>query len=84
MGKTAQLSVLLDRVGDPVDLGVPPDGLVVRVDEDDLEVLVGRVLADPVRAEDAETLDTTAHTFLELRRARNYPICSARIVNTES
>jgi hypothetical protein len=36
--------VFLDRVGDPVNLGVTPNGLVERVNEDDLEVLVGRVL----------------------------------------
>ena len=65
MGEATKLSVLLDRVGDPVDLGVPPDGLVERVDEDDLKVLVGRVLANPVRAEDAESLDTTTNAFLK-------------------
>ena len=39
---------------DPVDARVTADSLVLRVDEDDLEVLVGRVLVDPVRVEDAE------------------------------
>ena len=33
---------------DPVDARVTADGLVLGVDEDDLEVLVGRVLVDPV------------------------------------
>jgi hypothetical protein len=33
-----------DRLGDPVDLGIPPDGLVERVNHDHLKVLVGRVL----------------------------------------
>ena len=28
MGETTEFSVLLDRLGDPVDLGVPPDGFV--------------------------------------------------------
>lgn len=67
MGETPELSVFLDRLGDPVDLGIPPDGLVERVDEDDLEVLVGRVLADPVGAEDAESLQTTTDTLLARR-----------------
>ena len=64
MGESSELSVLLDRLGDPVDLGVPPNGLVEGVDEDDLEVLVGRVLADPVRAENTKSLQTTSNTLL--------------------
>jgi hypothetical protein len=44
MGKTPEFSVFLDRVGDPVNLGVTPNGLVECVDEDDLKVLIGRVL----------------------------------------
>ena len=67
MSETPKFSVLHDWLGDPVDLGVPPDGLVEGVDEDDLEVLVGRILADPVRAQDAESLKTSANTFLEMK-----------------
>ena len=37
MSETSELSVLLHRAAHPVDLGVPPDGLVVGVDHDDLE-----------------------------------------------
>ena len=36
--------MLHDGAAHPVDLGVARDGLVVRVDHDHLEVLVGRVL----------------------------------------
>ena len=71
MGEAPELSVLLDGLGDPADLCVPPDGLVEGIDEDDLEVLVGRVLADPVRAEDAESLQTTTNTFLEMKARDN-------------
>ena len=39
--ETAGLAVLVDGVDDPVDAGVLADGLVLGVDEDDLEVLVG-------------------------------------------
>ncbi len=35
----------MDGVDDPVDAGVDADGLVSGVDEDDLEVLEGRILA---------------------------------------
>ena len=52
--ETAGLAVLVDRVDDPVDAGIAADGLVLGVDEDDLEVLVGRVLVDPVRVQDAQ------------------------------
>ena len=44
----------MDGLCDPVDAWVAADGLVLGVDEDDLEVLVGRVLVDPVRVENAE------------------------------
>lgn len=40
-GEATHLSVFLARLAYPVDLGVPPDSLVVGVDQDDLEVLVG-------------------------------------------
>lgn len=43
-GEAAQLTVLHHGARHPVDLGVAADGLVVRVDHDDLEVLVRRVL----------------------------------------
>jgi hypothetical protein len=39
---------LVHRLDDPVDAGVATDSLVLGVDEDDLEVLVGSVLVDPV------------------------------------
>ena len=63
--------MLLNGLGDPADLCVASDGLVEGIDEDDLEVLVGRVLADPVRAEDAESLQTTTNTFLEMKARDN-------------
>merc|ERR1712130_399097 len=50
-GKTTALAVLVDRVDDPVDAGVAADGLVHRVDADDLVVLVRTVLVDPVAVE---------------------------------
>lgn len=46
--ETTRLAVLVDWVDDPVDAGVAADGLVLRVNEDDLVVLVGGVLVDPV------------------------------------
>jgi hypothetical protein len=63
-GKTTSLAVLVDGVDDPVDAGVDADGLVLGVDEDDLVVLVGRVLVDPVRVEDSEVSAAAADTLL--------------------
>lgn len=63
-GKAASLAVLVDGVDDPVDAGIDADGLVLRVDHDDLVVLVGGVLVDPVRVEDAQVSATAADTLL--------------------
>lgn len=62
--KTAGLAVLVDGVDDPVDPGVDADGLVLGVNEDDLVVLVGGVLVDPVRVEDAQVSAAAADTLL--------------------
>jgi hypothetical protein len=63
-GKTTSLTVLVDGVDDPVDSGVTADGLVGGVDEDDFEELVGGVLVDPVRVQDAQVGAFAADTFL--------------------
>jgi hypothetical protein len=63
-GETAGLAVLVDGVDDPVDAGVAADGLVLGVDEDDLVVLVGRVLVDPVGVEDSEVSAAATDTLL--------------------
>lgn len=63
-GEAAGLAVLVHRVDDPVDAGVAADRLVLGVDEDDLVVLVGRVLVDPVRVEDAQVGAAAANTLL--------------------
>lgn len=54
----------MHSVGDPVDAGITADGLVLRIDEDDLEVLVGRVLVDPVGVEDTQIGAASADTLL--------------------
>lgn len=63
-GKTTALAVLVDRVDDPVDAGVAADGLVHRVDADDLVVLVRAVLVDPVAVEHAQVGALAADTLL--------------------
>jgi hypothetical protein len=46
--ESTALAVLVDGLGNPVDAGVAADSLVLGIDEDDLEVLVGGILVDPV------------------------------------
>lgn len=54
----------MDTLADPVDTGIAADGLVLGVDQDNLEVLVGGVLVDPVGVEDAQVSAATADTLL--------------------
>lgn len=63
-GETASLAVLVNGVDDPVDAGIDADGLVLGVDKDDLEVLVGRVLVNPVGVEDTQIGAAAADTLL--------------------
>jgi len=65
-GESPEFSVLHDRSDDPVDSWVTTDGLVLWVNEDDFEVLVGGVLADPVRVEHTEGATLSACTFFGL------------------
>jgi hypothetical protein len=73
-GETTSLAVLVDGLDDPVDARVAADGLVLGVDEDDLVVLVGGVLVDPVRVQDAQVGAAAADTLLSgsLERERWY------------
>ena len=63
-GKAASFSALVLGGGNPVDSGVTGDGLVVGVNHDDLEELVGSILTNPVGVEDAQVGTTTADTLL--------------------
>jgi hypothetical protein len=55
---------LVNGVADPVDAGIAADGLVLGVDKDDLEVLVGGVLVDPVGVQDTQVGATATDTLL--------------------
>lgn len=63
-GEATKLAMLHDGPGHPVDLGIPTNSLVRDVDQDDLEVLVGRILSHPVAVEDAKTLEFATDTLL--------------------
>jgi len=59
--------VLVDGIDDPANARIAADSLVLRIDEDDLEVFVGGVLVDPVRVEDTQVGATTSDTLLSSR-----------------
>jgi hypothetical protein len=54
----------MNRIDDPVDTRIPTNSLVLRIDENDLEVLVCRVLVDPVGVEHTQVGGSAANTFL--------------------
>ena len=56
--------MLLDGVHDPVDLGVASNGRMCNIHHDHLEVLIGGVLAHPIRVEDSESPESTTHSLL--------------------
>merc|ERR1711964_267095 len=62
--KSTGFAVLVDWVDDPVDASITADGLVLRIDEDDLEVLVGGVLVDPVGVQDTQVGAATSPMLL--------------------
>lgn len=64
--QTAQLTVLVHSLADPVDARIAANGLVGRVNQDDLVELVGRVLAHPVRVEHTQSTALAADTLLFL------------------
>ena len=64
-GETTELTVLVDGVDDPVHTGVLADGLVGRVDKNDLKVLVAGVLGDPVAVENTESTALASNTLLK-------------------
>jgi hypothetical protein len=62
--EATELAVLHDRPADPIGAGVVADDGVHRVDENDLEILVCRVLIHPVRVQDAEVAALAPDAFL--------------------
>lgn len=55
---------LVHRLADPVDAGIAADSLVLGIDEDNLVVLVGGVLVDPVRVQDTQVAAAATNTLL--------------------
>lgn len=68
-GQTAELSVLHHGSDNPVDFGIPANGLVGGINHDDLIVLIGRILTHPIRAEHSQTFQSATHTLLKIKDA---------------
>lgn len=62
--ETTEFAVLHGGLADPVHAGVATDSLMARINKDDLKVLVGGILVNPVRVQDTEIRATTANTLL--------------------
>jgi len=69
--ETPGFAMLMNGVDDPADARITTDGLVLRVDEDNLEILVGGVLVDPVRVENTQVGAATSDTLLGSRLERS-------------
>lgn len=70
-GKSTSLAVLVDGLGDPVVSGVVADSGVLRINKNDLKVLVGGVLVNPVRVQDTEVASAAANTLLSSSTERS-------------
>lgn len=78
-GEAAALTTLVNGLSDPVDARVASDRLVLRVNRDDLEVLVHTILVDPVRVQDAQVRALATHTLLSSGAQRTLVL---EVVNT--
>jgi hypothetical protein len=54
---------LVNWLDNPVDPRVAAYDGVLRVDKDDFEVFVGRILVDPIRIEDSQICAAAANTL---------------------
>ena len=61
----------MNWVYDPVDTRITSDSLVLRINKDNFEIFVGRILIDPVRVEDTEIGTTSSNSFLGSRTERS-------------
>ena len=59
-----ELTVLVNTSNNPVDTGIAADGLVRRINHDNLEVLESSILSNPERVEDTEVTAALSSTLL--------------------
>lgn len=54
---------LVHGLNDPINARIAANGLMLRVDKDDLKIFVGRVLVDPVGIQYPQIGTTASYTF---------------------
>ncbi len=54
---------LVHGLDNPIDARIAANGLMLRVDKDDLEILVGRVLVNPVGVQYPQISAAASHAF---------------------
>lgn len=62
--QTSSFTVLVDWVTDPVVTSISSDSLVRWINKNDFEILVSRVLVNPVRVQDSQVGGTTTNSLL--------------------
>jgi hypothetical protein len=65
-----RFTVLVNRIDDPINARVTSNGLMLRVDQDDLKILICGILINPVRVEDSQICTATSHPLLSCRFQR--------------
>lgn len=65
--QTSEFSMFVHGVANPVDSGVISDGIVLGVNADDLEELVGSVFRDPEGVEDSQGRHSLTDSFFSNR-----------------
>lgn len=65
--ETTKFTMLVHGVTDPVNVRVTTDSVMGGIDHDDLKVLMGSVLSNPVRVQHAQTSQPATDTFLSMR-----------------
>lgn len=65
--ETTRFTMFMNRVYNPIDAGITTNGFVLRVDQDDLEILVCGVLIDPIRIENSQIRTSASNTLLSRR-----------------
>ena len=61
--QASSFTMLMDGIADPVVPSISSDSLVLRINQYNFEVLVSRVLVDPVGVQDSQVSSTTANSF---------------------
>ena len=66
-GESSQLTVLHGRLADPVDASIVADGGMGRIAKNNLEVLVGGILVNPIGVKDTQVTSTATNSLLSNR-----------------